>query len=95
MFSLLFHNFSSFFLPPYQDTLLRSVRQSKIHQTGVPMNSPTHKWTYASAFLYSLTLITTIGKSTFIYGAEIIEITILLLNFSISPLREVAKVLCP
>ncbi|XP_058978524.1 TWiK family of potassium channels protein 7 [Musca domestica] len=45
----------------FQDTLLRSVRQSKIHQTGVPMNPPSHKWTYASAFLYSLTLITTIG----------------------------------
>lgn len=26
------------------------------------MNAPTHKWTYASAFLYSLTLITTIGE---------------------------------
>ncbi|KAM7348422.1 potassium channel, subfamily K, member 16-like [Cochliomyia hominivorax] len=45
----------------FQDTLLRSVRQSKIHQPGVQMNPPTHKWTYASAFLYSLTLITTIG----------------------------------
>ncbi|XP_073827880.1 TWiK family of potassium channels protein 7-like [Musca autumnalis] len=45
----------------FQDTLLRSVRQSQIHQTGVPMNPPSHKWTYASAFLYSLTLITTIG----------------------------------
>ncbi|XP_075157341.1 potassium channel, subfamily K, member 16 [Haematobia irritans] len=45
----------------FQDTLLRTVRQSKVHQTGVPMNPPSHKWTYASAFLYSLTLITTIG----------------------------------
>lgn len=46
-----------------QDTLLRAVRQSKVYQPGgVQMNAPTHKWTYASAFLYSLTLITTIGE---------------------------------
>lgn len=45
-----------------QDTLLRSVRQSKLYQPGIQANTPTHKWTYASAFLYSLTLITTIGK---------------------------------
>lgn len=48
---------------PLQDTLLRAVRQSKVYQPGgVQMNAPTHKWTYASAFLYSLTLITTIGE---------------------------------
>ncbi|TDG38926.1 hypothetical protein AWZ03_014652 [Drosophila navojoa] len=47
----------------FQDTLLRAVRQSKVYQPGgVQMNAPTHKWTYASAFLYSLTLITTIGE---------------------------------
>ncbi|XP_053952121.1 TWiK family of potassium channels protein 7 [Anastrepha ludens] len=45
----------------FQETLLRAVRQSKLYQPGEPMNPPTHKWTYASAFLYSLTLITTIG----------------------------------
>uniref|UniRef100_A0A0K8WJF3 TWiK family of potassium channels protein 18 n=2 Tax=Bactrocera latifrons TaxID=174628 RepID=A0A0K8WJF3_BACLA len=45
----------------FQETLLRAVRQSKIYQPGEQMNPPTHKWTYASAFLYSLTLITTIG----------------------------------
>ncbi|KAH8272123.1 hypothetical protein KR044_004812, partial [Drosophila immigrans] len=47
----------------FQDTLLRAVRQSKVYQPGgVQMNAPTHKWSYASAFLYSLTLITTIGE---------------------------------
>uniref|UniRef100_A0A1A9VCN1 Uncharacterized protein n=1 Tax=Glossina austeni TaxID=7395 RepID=A0A1A9VCN1_GLOAU len=48
----------------FQDTLLRSVRQSKVYQPGTQMNPPTHKWTYASAFLYSLTLITTIAFTT-------------------------------
>ncbi|KAH8306602.1 hypothetical protein KR018_009561 [Drosophila ironensis] len=47
----------------FQDTLLRAVRQSKVYPAGgIQMNAPTHKWTYASAFLYSLTLITTIGE---------------------------------
>ncbi|KAH8265952.1 hypothetical protein KR026_005274, partial [Drosophila bipectinata] len=47
----------------FQDTLLRAVRQSKVYPPGgIQMNAPTHKWTYASAFLYSLTLITTIGE---------------------------------
>ncbi|XP_055856613.1 potassium channel subfamily K member 18-like isoform X1 [Episyrphus balteatus] len=46
----------------FQDTLLRAVRQSKVQQPGVQLMLPTgHKWSYASAFLYSLTLITTIG----------------------------------
>lgn len=45
-----------------QDKLLRAVRTSKIQQTGVPPTVATHKWSYASAFLYSLTLITTIGE---------------------------------
>ncbi|ALC49219.1 CG42340 [Drosophila busckii] len=46
----------------FQDTLLRAVRQSKVYQPGgVQMNAPAHKWTYSSAFLYSMTLITTIG----------------------------------
>lgn len=58
--SLFLSSFSSLSL---QDTLLRAVRQSKVYQPGgVQMNAPTHKWTYASAFLYSLTLITTIGE---------------------------------
>ncbi|KAI8035567.1 hypothetical protein M5D96_011616 [Drosophila gunungcola] len=47
----------------FQDTLLRAVRQSKVYPPGgIQLNAPTHKWTYASAFLYSLTLITTIGE---------------------------------
>ncbi|SPP78794.1 TWiK family of potassium channels protein 7 [Drosophila guanche] len=46
----------------FQDTLLRAVRQSKVYPPGgIQLNAPTHKWTYASAFLYSMTLITTIG----------------------------------
>lgn len=46
----------------FQDSLLRAVRQSKMQQPGVQLLLPTgHKWSYASAFLYSLTLITTIG----------------------------------
>lgn len=59
-----FYTFFSFcFCFFSQDTLLRAVRQSKVYQPGgVQMNAPTHKWTYASAFLYSLTLITTIGE---------------------------------
>lgn len=46
-----------------QDTLLRSIRATKIQQSGgiQPPLKP-HKWSYASAFLYSITLITTIGK---------------------------------
>jgi len=51
------------FLGVLQDTLLRAVRQSKVYPPGgIQLNAPTHKWTYASAFLYSLTLITTIGE---------------------------------
>lgn len=46
----------------FQDMLLRAVRTSKIQQTGVQPTIKPHKWSYASAFLYSLTLITTIGK---------------------------------
>lgn len=50
-----------------QDMLLRAVRSSKIHQTGVQPTIKPHKWSYASAFLYSLTLITTIGKFIYTY----------------------------
>lgn len=46
---------------PKQDKLLRAVRTSKIQQSGVQPTTTSHKWSYASAFLYSLTLITTIG----------------------------------
>lgn len=47
----------------WQDTILRAVRASKAQQvTNVQSNAKPYKWTYASAFLYSLTLITTIGK---------------------------------
>ncbi|XP_062553864.1 potassium channel subfamily K member 10-like [Armigeres subalbatus] len=46
----------------FQDTILRAVRASKAQQvTNVQSNAKPYKWTYASAFLYSLTLITTIG----------------------------------
>ncbi|XP_037915874.1 TWiK family of potassium channels protein 7 [Hermetia illucens] len=45
----------------FQDTLLRAVRASKIQQPGAQPIISSHKWSYASAFLYSLTLITTIG----------------------------------
>ncbi|XP_055374897.1 TWiK family of potassium channels protein 7-like [Condylostylus longicornis] len=45
----------------FQDNLLRAVRASKIQEPGVQPSIPSHKWSYASAFLYSLTLITTIG----------------------------------
>lgn len=49
---------------PFQDTLLRAVKlNSNLQQTGTPPTPKTHKWSYASAFLYSLTLITTIGES--------------------------------
>lgn len=47
----------------FQDTLLRAVRASKIQHTGIQPSVKPHKWSYASAFLYSITLITTIGKS--------------------------------
>lgn len=46
----------------FQDSLLRAVKTSKIQQTGVQPTIKPHKWSYASAFLYSLTLITTIGE---------------------------------
>ncbi|XP_055600081.1 TWiK family of potassium channels protein 7 [Uranotaenia lowii] len=46
----------------FQDTILRAVRASRSQQvTNVQNQSKPYKWTYASAFLYSLTLITTIG----------------------------------
>ncbi|XP_049544067.1 TWiK family of potassium channels protein 18 isoform X1 [Anopheles darlingi] len=48
----------------FQDTILRAVRASRIQQVAnVQQNTRPYKWTYASAFLYSLTLITTIGFS--------------------------------
>ncbi|XP_050091926.1 TWiK family of potassium channels protein 18 isoform X1 [Anopheles aquasalis] len=48
----------------FQDTILRAVRASRTQQvTNVQQNTRPYKWTYASAFLYSLTLITTIGFS--------------------------------
>ncbi|XP_058120556.1 potassium channel subfamily K member 10-like [Anopheles ziemanni] len=48
----------------FQDTILRAVRASRTQQvTNVQQHVRPYKWTYASAFLYSLTLITTIGFS--------------------------------
>lgn len=49
-----------------QNTIITAMRTSKPQQTGVQSTVKPHKWTYASAFLYSLTLITTIGKCVFI-----------------------------
>lgn len=49
-----------------QNTIITAMRASKPQQTGVQSTVKPHKWTYASAFLYSLTLITTIGKCVFI-----------------------------
>ena len=47
----------------FQDTLLRAVKlSSTTPQTSNPPPHKPHKWSYASAFLYSLTLITTIGE---------------------------------
>lgn len=58
-------SFTSFSL---QDTLLREVKSNPhLQQTGTPPTPKTHKWSYASAFLYSLTLITTIGESHFVF----------------------------
>lgn len=48
-----------------QNTIITAMRASKPQQTGVQSTVKPHKWTYASAFLYSLTLITTIGKCVF------------------------------
>ncbi|XP_053688345.1 TWiK family of potassium channels protein 7-like [Sabethes cyaneus] len=46
----------------FQDTILRAVRASRSQQVAnTQNNTKPYKWTYASAFLYSLTLITTIG----------------------------------
>lgn len=50
-----------------QNTIITAMRTSKPQQTGVQSTAKPHKWTYASAFLYSLTLITTIGKCVFIF----------------------------
>lgn len=50
-----------------QNTIITAMRASKPQQTGVQSTVKPHKWTYASAFLYSLTLITTIGKCVFIF----------------------------
>ncbi|XP_052895141.1 potassium channel subfamily K member 10-like [Anopheles moucheti] len=48
----------------FQDTIIRAVRASRTQQvTNVQQNTRPYKWTFASAFLYSLTLITTIGFS--------------------------------
>lgn len=56
-------NFDSF-LSFFQETILvalksnaRAQQITTVKQTAIP-----YKWTYASAFLYSLTLITTIGE---------------------------------
>ncbi|XP_052860247.1 potassium channel subfamily K member 10-like [Anopheles cruzii] len=48
----------------FQDTILRAVRASRTQKIpNMQQNARPYKWTYASAFLYSLTLITTIGFS--------------------------------
>lgn len=61
-------SFSSLSLPP-QETILQALKLSRAQQTQTVKQPPTpYKWTYASAFLYSLTLITTIGKNAFVYA---------------------------
>lgn len=64
---------------PLQDTLLRAVKlNSNLQQTGTPPTPKTHKWSYASAFLYSLTLITTIGES--LNSSRLYNVKTLVLN---------------
>jgi hypothetical protein len=50
------------FLP--QETILQALKLSRAQQAQSMKQPPPppYKWTYASAFLYSLTLITTIGE---------------------------------
>jgi hypothetical protein len=49
-----------------QETIIQALKLSRVQQTQTVKQPPTpYKWTYASAFLYSLTLITTIG--TYVY----------------------------
>lgn len=46
-----------------QEKILHALKASRAQQiSNVKEHNTQHKWTYASAFLYSLTLITTIGK---------------------------------
>ncbi|KAG5673421.1 hypothetical protein PVAND_003470 [Polypedilum vanderplanki] len=46
----------------FQLVMLEALKTSRVQQVTTNIKQPTsHKWTYASAFLYSLTLITTIG----------------------------------
>ncbi|XP_070505686.1 TWiK family of potassium channels protein 7-like [Chironomus tepperi] len=45
----------------FQETLVNALRNPRPQLISNVKQPPPHKWTYASAFLYSLTLITTIG----------------------------------
>lgn len=52
----------------FQDTLVRAMRGStgvSYRQRGTQtyLHGPQHRWSFSSSFLYSLTLITTIGES--------------------------------
>ncbi|GAB0100453.1 hypothetical protein DMENIID0001_164930 [Sergentomyia squamirostris] len=44
----------------FQDTLLRAVQSSKLQQPGLQPVIKAYRWDYASGFLYSLALITTV-----------------------------------
>lgn len=44
-----------------QDSLLRAIRSPKAYNSDAQQKISAHKWSYSSAFLYSISLITTIG----------------------------------
>jgi hypothetical protein len=45
-----------------QENILHALKIARAQQVQNVKQPAQHKWSYASAFLYSLTLITTIGK---------------------------------
>lgn len=54
----------------FQRALFRTMRNARIVRSyGTPSDGSQHRWTFGSSFLYSLTLITTIGESCSLYFA--------------------------